>query len=86
MNSASGVWPVVSGKNRSTVWRGPLAVGEPELGVLLRLHALAIGRGVALPAGEDFRMLRHARAVVVFGLEVNRHFGPSPRHSTADLG
>ena len=61
------------------------AVGEAELGVLVRLHPLAIGRGVAHPAREDFRMLRHARAVVVFGLVVNRHTAPRTATPEATL-
>ena len=46
---------------------------QAELGAAVGLGLLAIGRGVALPALEDFRMLRHPGAVVVFNLVVDGH-------------
>ena len=63
------------------------AIGEAEFGVLFRLHPLAIGGRLAFPAGKDFRMVRHARAIVVLGLIVNRHgLTRAPTIPESDLG
>ena len=45
------------------------AVSHREPGVV---RGRAVGRPVALPAGENLRMVRHAGAVVVFNLVVDR--------------
>ncbi len=45
-------------------------VGHCELGIARRR---AVGRPLALPAGENLRVFRHAGAVVVFNLVVDGH-------------
>ena len=54
------------------------AVSEAQLGILLGLRALAIGRRLARPARENVGVLRHARAIVVFDVIVDRHAIPRP--------
>src|SRR6266700_3357258 len=61
------------------------AVGEAEFRVLFHFHAVAIGRRVMLPAGEYLGIFRHARAVIVLDLVVNRHPGSSALFES-DLG
>src|SRR5689334_24892867 len=54
------------------------AVGEAELGALLRGGALAVGRGLARPAGKNLRMLRHPCPVVVLDFVIHSRHAPPP--------
>jgi hypothetical protein len=61
------------------------SVGEAEFRVFFRLHAVAISRRLALPAGKYLHMLGHARAIIVLDFVVNRHPGSSALFES-DLG
>src|SRR5262245_55795089 len=54
------------------------AIGEAEFGAPGLLRLGAVGGGVALPAGENLRMIGNAGAIVVLGFVIDRHAPPRP--------